>query len=67
MILVDLVVKSRSGHLVPCASTYNIDCGQSRVRYGGDDKGRTGSAMKLCDFPYIVHEPMIETGLIKDL
>ena len=42
-----------------------IDCGQSRVRCGGDDKGRFGSFMKLCDFTLLFMTLQVELRLNK--
>jgi hypothetical protein len=42
-----------------------IDCGQSRVRCGGDDKDRIGSYTKLCDFTLLFMILQVELRLNK--
>ena len=42
-----------------------IDCGQSRVCCGGDDKGHFGSYMKLCDFTLLFMTLQVELRLNK--
>ena len=50
-------------YLVP---VHMIDCGQSRVHCGGDDKGRFGSYTKLCDFTLLFMILQVELRLNKD-
>ena len=42
-----------------------IDCRQSRVHCGGDDKGRFGSYMKPCDFTLLFMTLQVELRLNK--
>ena len=49
-----------------CVMHMSIDCGQSRVRCGGDDKGRIGLYPKLCDFTLLFMILQVELRLNKD-
>ena len=59
-----LICKCIERNQVPDESTH-IDCGQSRLSCGGDDKGQIGSVMK--SFKFLLFMNLHKSnGLIKD-